>query len=124
MGIPNPFTKEQAPAELHKIYDKMQEDIGGMPNIFGVVARFPAALKTLIQFYASEDNTLPWGFVEGKIVNPVEDYPVIIQIYDENGEAFHFAQTIIENDPDTEYIPAKIINQFYNAVETIFEICG
>ena len=38
------------------------------------------------------------------------------------GMAFHFAQAIIENDPDAEYVPAKIINQFYNAVETIFEI--
>jgi len=51
MGIPKPLTKDQAPAELHKIYDKMQEDIGRMPNIFGVLARFPAALKTLILFY-------------------------------------------------------------------------
>ena len=51
MGVPTPLTKEQAPAELHKIYDQMLKDIGGIPNIFGVVARFPAALKTLIQFY-------------------------------------------------------------------------
>ena len=35
MGIPEPLTKEQSPAELHKIYDKMQEDIGRMPNILG-----------------------------------------------------------------------------------------
>jgi alkylhydroperoxidase family enzyme len=51
MGIPDPLTKEQAPPELHKIYDAIQTDIGMMPNIFGVVARFPAALKTLIPFY-------------------------------------------------------------------------
>jgi alkylhydroperoxidase family enzyme len=51
MGIPTPLTKEQAPAELHKIYDAMHADLGKMPNIFGVVARFPEALKTLIQFY-------------------------------------------------------------------------
>jgi alkylhydroperoxidase family enzyme len=51
MGIPKPLTKEQAPADLHKIYDKIQEDIGRIPNIFGVVARFPAALKTLVAFY-------------------------------------------------------------------------
>ena len=42
MGVPTPLTKEQAPAELHRIYDKVQESIGQMPNIFGVVARFPA----------------------------------------------------------------------------------
>jgi len=29
-----------------------------------------------------ENNHLPWGYVEGKISNPVLDYPVIIQIYD------------------------------------------
>ena len=50
MGVPTPLTREQAPAELHRIYDKIQENIGNIPNIFGVVARFPAALKTLVQF--------------------------------------------------------------------------
>ena len=51
MGVPTPLTREQAPAELHRIYDKIQESVGIMPNIFGVVARFPAALKTLVPFY-------------------------------------------------------------------------
>jgi len=53
MGIPKPLTKEQAPDELHKIFDAIQADIGKIPNIFGVVARFPAALKTLIPFYGA-----------------------------------------------------------------------
>ncbi len=38
------------------------------------------------------------------------------------GMAFHFAGAIIENDPDAEFVPGKIIHQFYNAVETVFEI--
>lgn len=38
------------------------------------------------------------------------------------GMAFQFAATVIKNDPDTEFIPGKIINSFYNAVETLFEI--
>ena len=38
------------------------------------------------------------------------------------GMAFHFARAIIENDPDAEYVPEKIINQFYNAVEILFEL--
>jgi alkylhydroperoxidase family enzyme len=63
MGIPKPLTKEQAPGELHKIYDKMQKDVGRMPNVFGVVARFPAALKALIQFY---DAVLSKGKIEAK----------------------------------------------------------
>ncbi len=37
------------------------------------------------------------------------------------GMAFHFARAIIENDPDAEFIPEKIINRFYNGVETLFE---
>ena len=36
------------------------------------------------------------------------------------GMAFHFAQVIIKNDPDAAFIPEQMINQFYNAVETLF----
>ena len=61
--VPTPLTKEQAPAELHRIYDKIQDSIGKMPNIFGVVARFPAALKTLIPFY---DAVMNQGVIEAK----------------------------------------------------------
>ena len=56
MAIPTPLSKEQAPVELHKIYDAIQADIGKMPNLFGVMARFPAAMKTLIQFYDAVMN--------------------------------------------------------------------
>jgi hypothetical protein len=59
--------------------------------------------KTTLGFYAASDNTLPWGFVEGKIVNHVADYPVIIQIYDHEGEPTHFAQTNVEKDGSYEY---------------------
>ena len=59
--------------------------------------------KTILTMHASKDNTLPWGFVEGKIANPVLDYPVIIQIYDVNGEATHFAQTNANEDGTYEY---------------------
>jgi len=37
------------------------------------------------------------------------------------GMAFHFSRSIISNDPDSGYVPDKIINRFYNAVETMFE---
>ena len=59
--------------------------------------------KTTIMMHASKDNTLPWGFVEGKIANHVPAHPVIIQIYDENGEAFHFAQADVNEDGAYEY---------------------
>jgi hypothetical protein len=38
--------------------------------------------KTTLVMNVPENNHLPWGYVEGKISNPVLDYPVIIQIYD------------------------------------------
>ena len=59
--------------------------------------------KTTLLMHASADNLLPWGFVEGKIANNVPDYPVIIQIYEEDGDAFHFAQTDVQEDGTYEY---------------------
>ena len=76
--------------------------------------------KTTIQFHASEENTLPWGFVEGKIADHVSDYPVIIQIYDEDGEAFHFAQTEVEEDGSYEY-KFRVRNVDNGQVTNIFE---
>lgn len=38
--------------------------------------------KTTLVMSVPENNHLPWGYVEGKISNPVLEYPVIIQIYD------------------------------------------
>jgi len=58
--------------------------------------------KTTLLFHAPEENSLPWGFIEGKIENPVSGYPVIIQIY-KDGEAIHFAQTDVNEDGSYEY---------------------
>lgn len=58
--------------------------------------------KTIVPFHAPKENKLPWGFVEGKIANPVEGHPVIIQIF-KNGEAVHFAQTTVNDDGTYEY---------------------
>lgn len=58
--------------------------------------------KTSLLFHASEDNSLPWAFVEGKISNPVAGYPVIIQIYRDD-EPVHFAQTDVNEDGTYEY---------------------
>ena len=58
--------------------------------------------KTTLSFHASEENALPWGFVEGKIANPVTEYPVIIQMFTQ-GEAIHFAQTNVNEDGTYEY---------------------
>ncbi len=58
--------------------------------------------KTTIFFHTPDNNQLPWGFVEGKIANHVEGYPVIIQIF-KDGDAVHFAQTNVNSDGNYEY---------------------
>lgn len=58
--------------------------------------------KTSLFFHAPDDNILPWAYVEGKIANPVNEYPVIIQMFSD-GEATHFAQTNVNEDGTYEY---------------------
>ncbi|MDH3676879.1 MAG: hypothetical protein OEQ12_01080 [Nitrosopumilus sp.] len=58
--------------------------------------------KTFLIFHTSEENSLPWGYVEGKIANHVAAYPVIIQIFKDD-EAVHFAQTDVNEEGNYEY---------------------
>ena len=58
--------------------------------------------KSTLQFHIPEHNSLPWGFVEGRIANHVEGYPVIIQIF-KDGDAVHFAQTGVDQSGNYEY---------------------
>ncbi len=75
--------------------------------------------KTVVPFHAPRENKLPWGFVEGKIANPVEGHPVIIQIY-KNGEAIHFAQTDVKKDGSYEY-KFRVRDVTNDVVTKIFE---
>ena len=75
--------------------------------------------KTTIFFNTPENNNLPWGFVEGKISNPVEGYPVIIQIF-RNGDAVHFAQTDVEKDGSYEY-KFRVLNYDNGEQNKIFD---
>ena len=77
--------------------------------------------KTTLLMHVPKNNHLPWGYVEGKIANPVLEYPVIIQIYDVDDYeelqvdkfekenlvdkigAVHFAQTNVNNDGTYEH---------------------
>ncbi len=84
--------------------------------------------KTTIQMNISEDNTLPWAFVEGKVANPVPNYPVIIQIYDTDDQqvsgnnvgAVHFAQTQLNSDGEYEY-KFRVLDSRDNTIVNIFE---
>jgi len=76
--------------------------------------------KTVLFLHAPADNKLPWGFVVGKIANHVPDYPVIIQIYDGDGKATHFAQTNVKEDGSYEY-RFRVRNVDNDQVINIFE---
>ncbi|NQV39754.1 MAG: hypothetical protein HQ505_04345 [Nitrosopumilus sp.] len=75
--------------------------------------------KSTIFFHSSEENSLPWAFVEGNIVNHVEGYPVIIQIF-KNNDAVHFAQTNVEEDGDYEY-KFRVLNSDGDNTTKIFD---
>jgi len=84
--------------------------------------------KTTIQMNVPKDNTLPWAFVEGKVANPVPNYPVIIQIYDNDDQqisgnnvgAVHFAQTQLNSDGEYEY-KFRVLASSDNTLVNIFE---
>lgn len=75
--------------------------------------------KSTVFFHAPDTNSLPWGFVEGKITNHVEGYPVIIQIFQAN-DAVHFAQTNVNSDGTYEY-KFRVLNSNNGDTDRIFE---
>jgi hypothetical protein len=94
--------------------------------------------KTTLVMNVPENNHLPWGYVEGKIANPVLEYPVIIQIYDLDDykksdmnkfeeknlvnkiRTVHFAQTEI-NDDGTYQHKFRVLYYDENGVKNYFE---
>ena len=75
--------------------------------------------KSTILFHSPENNSLPWGFVEGKIANHVEGYPVIIQIF-KGTDAVHFAQTDVNTNGGYEY-KFRILNSDNGVTSKIFD---
>ena len=83
--------------------------------------------KSEITMRISEDTPLPWAYVEGTISNPVLDYPVIIQIYGEDGSVkgnsaggVHFAQSEVNPDGSYEY-KFRVFDVSDNSRTNIFE---
>ena len=116
MSISIPFVEAHPYSEITQIENHSHQPISEIIPLNGEIG----IEKTVILFHAPQENTLPWGFVEGKIANHVGDYPVIIQIYDEDGKAFHFAQTEVEEDGSYEY-KFRVRNVDNGQVINIFE---
>jgi alkylhydroperoxidase family enzyme len=53
MAVIDPITKEKAPADLKTVYDDLSKTFGRVPNIFGVMAHRPAALKAFLPLYGA-----------------------------------------------------------------------
>jgi alkylhydroperoxidase family enzyme len=51
MGVPKPIEKDKASEEVRGLYDAMFSNFGRVPNLFGVMAHFPSALKRFLPFY-------------------------------------------------------------------------
>ncbi len=58
--------------------------------------------KTITTMTVPEDNTLPWGIVNGSAFDYVERYPVIIQFY-KGEDPVHVAQVDVKGDGSYEY---------------------
>lgn len=58
--------------------------------------------KVVTTMHIPVDNTFPWGAVKGSVSNPVERYPVIIQIF-KGEDPVHFAQVDLKGDNSYEY---------------------
>ena len=53
MAVVNPLPKEQAAQETHGVYDALTGKFGRMPNIFGVMAHRPSAMKHFVSLYGA-----------------------------------------------------------------------
>jgi len=60
--------------------------------------------QTTLLLHAPADNEHIWGTVSGTAKNYATDYPVIIQIYNINGDAVHFAQVDMDESGSFEYL--------------------
>ncbi len=60
--------------------------------------------KTVTTMSIPENNTLPWGTVKGKVNDPSQGYPVIIQFFKSLDEdPIHVAQVSLKGDDSFEY---------------------
>jgi len=60
--------------------------------------------KTVTTMSIPENNTLPWGTVKGKVHDPAQGYPVIIQFFNPIEDVpIHVAQVNLKGDGSFEY---------------------
>ncbi len=77
--------------------------------------------KTVTSMSVPENNTLPWGTVKGKVNDPSQGYPVIIQFFKSIEEdPIHVAQVNLKGDDSFEY-RFRVLSVDEGAVTHFFE---
>jgi len=80
--------------------------------------------KTTMLLSIPKDNSLPWAYVEGKIGNHAQDYPVIIQFFNEESgdDPMHVAQVDVKDNGSYEYkFRVRDLNMDTGEVTNFFE---
>jgi alkylhydroperoxidase family enzyme len=63
MTVINAIPREKAPDDVKPVYDNLSKTFGRVPNIFGVMAHRPGALKSFLGLYGAVMNE---GTVEAR----------------------------------------------------------
>jgi len=53
MAVIDPIPRETAPDNLKAVFDDLSKSFGRVPNIFGIMAHRPAALKAFLPLYGA-----------------------------------------------------------------------
>ena len=73
-----------------------------------------------VSLVIAENNSMPWGYVEGKINNPASNYPVIIQFFQDNIPV-HFAQVMVNEDDSYQY-KFRVLNSEKQVFSGTYEV--
>ncbi len=118
---------------LHQILQRLYQQLRGNEKILRIVRESLDDYREMVGFsnenlhelldtrhrqYLPGYSKLSFMFMLKSLIDPsffrMEEQRI-------RGMAYHFSQSIITNDPDSGFVPEKIINRFFNAVETLFE---
>ena len=110
------FDQLRGNEKVLRIVKESQDDYRAMVNFSNEDLK--ALLDTRHRQYLAGFSKLSFMFMLKSLIDPsffrVEQQRI-------RGMAFHFSRAIVNNDPDSVYVPERIIHKFYNAVDTLFE---
>lgn len=102
--LPSKDLIDETPAREY-ITDETPNNLKDIPHVTLKKLDGNLILKsTTVTFNIPEDNTHPWGYINGKVTNPAPGYPVIIQFFKSfEGDPVHIAQVDLNDDNSFDY---------------------